>query len=198
MKHAFKPHDLSLSKPLLCQIKVKTHHFLCLISPLFIGVRDLELRRKQMTLDRNKLEEEACVLRFYKIVLSWDYIRILKESQVVSYFLSFFISFFLPPYFHVFWHWWVNYSFFFFKKKIILEQKDKNNRGDGSSQGLQKVKDTYKDVEEYLATFEPLLFEEVKAQIVQGKDDEEGIWLFWIAVKCLGSLTFYFCLFTLP
>ena len=43
--------------------------------------------------------------------------------------------------------------------------------------GLKQVKDTYKDVDDYLATFEPLLFEEVKAQIVQGKDEEEGMLL---------------------
>ncbi|XP_071931172.1 probable helicase MAGATAMA 3 isoform X1 [Coffea arabica] len=105
-----------------------------------------------MALDKNKLEEEACILRFYKIVLSWDYIRILKESQV----------------------------------------KDKNNRGDGSSQGLQKVKDTYKDIEEYLATFEPLLFEEVKAQIVQGKDDEEATeWMQGIIAECSEVNGFY-------
>ncbi|KAL0335170.1 UNVERIFIED_CONTAM: putative helicase MAGATAMA 3 [Sesamum radiatum] len=35
-----------------------------------------------MAVDKNKLEEEVCVLRFYKIVLSWDYLRILKESDV--------------------------------------------------------------------------------------------------------------------
>lgn len=40
---------------------------------------------------------------------------------------------------------------------------------------LKEVKDTYEDVDEYLDTFEPLLFEEVKAQIVQGKDEEEGV-----------------------
>ncbi|KAL2254379.1 UNVERIFIED_CONTAM: putative helicase MAGATAMA 3 [Sesamum indicum] len=34
-----------------------------------------------MAVDKNKLEEEVCVLRFYKIVLSWDYLRILKESD---------------------------------------------------------------------------------------------------------------------
>lgn len=43
---------------------------------------------------------------------------------------------------------------------------------------LRQVKDTYKDVDEYLATFEPLLFEEVKAQILEGKDDEESNFLF--------------------
>lgn len=35
------------------------------------------------------------------------------------------------------------------------------------------MKEKYKDVDDYIATFEPLLFEEVKAQILQGRDDEE-------------------------
>ncbi|XP_052203750.1 probable helicase MAGATAMA 3 isoform X2 [Diospyros lotus] len=81
-----------------------------------------------MAVDKSKLEEEASILRFYKIVLSWDYLRLLKQSD------------------------------------------NKSRRNDS---GLSEVKDTYKDVDDYLATFEPLLFEEVKAQIIQGKDDEE-------------------------
>ena len=35
-----------------------------------------------MAVDKSKLEEEASVLRFYKIVLGWDYLRLLKESDV--------------------------------------------------------------------------------------------------------------------
>lgn len=35
-----------------------------------------------MAVDKNKLEEEATILRFYKIVLSWDYLRLLKQSGV--------------------------------------------------------------------------------------------------------------------
>lgn len=126
-----------------------------------------------MAVDKNRLEEEACILRFYKIVLSWDYIRLLKESQVgpVIYMFS----------------WFLSSSIFLcvlaltndlFFKKIILKQKHKENGGEGSSQGLKEVKDRYKDVEDYIATFEPLLFEEVKAQIVQGKDEDEGAFTF--------------------
>lgn len=36
------------------------------------------------------------------------------------------------------------------------------------------MKDRYKDVDDYISTFEPLLFEEVKAQISQKKDDDYG------------------------
>ncbi|KAG8368732.1 hypothetical protein BUALT_Bualt15G0076600 [Buddleja alternifolia] len=88
-----------------------------------------------MAVDKNKLEEEACVLRFYKIVLGWDYFRIFRESD-----------------------------------KPNIDKKT----GDGAAVGLKEVKNTYKDVDEYLDTFEPLLFEEVKAQIVQGKTEEDG------------------------
>lgn len=87
-----------------------------------------------MAVDKNKLEQEACVLRFHKIVLSWDYDRILEEAE-------------------------------------------KRNRGrgkrDGSALELKEVKDTYKDVDDYLDTYEPLLFEEVKAHICQKDDSEE-------------------------
>jgi senataxin len=56
-------------------------------------------------------------------------------------------------------------------------QKNKGNVGDEASSGLGEVKDTYKDVDDYISTFEPLLFEEVKAQITQKRDEEEGIFL---------------------
>lgn len=94
--------------------------------------------------DKKSLEEEACILRFCKIVLGWDYVQLLKESK-----------------------------------------KNSRNIGDGSALGLRKVKDTYTDIDDYLATFEPLLFEEVKAQIVQGRDEEEvSEWKFAIVREC--------------
>lgn len=40
---------------------------------------------------------------------------------------------------------------------------------------MGKVKDTYKDVDDYISTYEPLLFEEVKAQIIQSKDENQCI-----------------------
>ncbi|KAD3067329.1 hypothetical protein E3N88_35209 [Mikania micrantha] len=97
-----------------------------------------------MAIDRNLIEEEGCLHRFYKIVLGWDYIRLLKESS-----------------------------------------KQSKNTANETDLGLKQVKDTYKDVDDYLATFEPLLFEEVKAQIIQGKDeDEETEWKMGIVVQC--------------
>lgn len=36
------------------------------------------------------------------------------------------------------------------------------------------MKNTFDSVEDYIGVFEPLIIEEVKAQIVQGKDEEEG------------------------
>lgn len=57
-------------------------------------------------------------------------------------------------------------------------QGNNKKKGDGTALSLKKVKDTYKDVDDYLSTFEPLLFEEVKAQIIQGKDEEEGNFIY--------------------
>ncbi|KAI5661475.1 hypothetical protein M9H77_20798 [Catharanthus roseus] len=102
-----------------------------------------------MAVDKNKLEEEACVHRFYKIVLSWDYLRLLKQST-------------------------------------------KNSKDTGDKSGLKAVKDTYKDVNDYLATFEPLLFEEVKAQIIQGKNEEEATeWVQGMTAECSEVNGFY-------
>ncbi|KAK1402324.1 putative helicase MAGATAMA 3 [Heracleum sosnowskyi] len=95
-----------------------------------------------MAVDKNKVEEEACTLRFYKIVLGWDYLRLLQESV----------------------------------------QKNNKKAGDW---GLKEVKHTYKDVDEYISTFEPLLFEEVKAQIVQEKEEKEDVeWKTGIILEC--------------
>lgn len=49
----------------------------------------------------------------------------------------------------------------------------RKNRKD-CKENLNVVKNTYKDVDDYFETFEPLLFEEVKAQILQNQDGEEG------------------------
>ncbi|KAJ0010945.1 hypothetical protein Pint_32913 [Pistacia integerrima] len=71
----------------------------------------------------------------------------------------------------------------------LLKESNKNNKNskkvDASALGLKEVKDTYKDVDDYLATFEPLLFEEVKAQIIQKKDDEEvRDWKLRLVMEC--------------
>ncbi|XP_073007942.1 probable helicase MAGATAMA 3 [Typha latifolia] len=64
--------------------------------------------------------------RFQRVVLSWDYLRLVAESKSKK-----------PP------------------------------------DGLRPAKNTYKDVGDYIGVFEPLLFEEVKAQIIQGRDEED-------------------------
>ncbi|KAJ8442391.1 hypothetical protein Cgig2_018647 [Carnegiea gigantea] len=62
--------------------------------------------------------------------------------------------------------------------------------------GLKEVKDTFTDVDDYLSTFEPLLFEEVKAQIVQAKDEDEGTSVMeqkvCVVKECSDSDGFYF------
>ncbi|GJT59549.1 hypothetical protein Tco_1003082 [Tanacetum coccineum] len=90
-----------------------------------------------MAIDRNLIEEESCLRRFYQIVLGWDYYHLCKELDKNS------------------------------DSKIQSQYEKKL--------GLKKVKDTYKNVDEYIATFEPLLFEEVKAQIVQSKEADDKV-----------------------
>ncbi|OMO79958.1 putative helicase MAGATAMA 3 [Corchorus capsularis] len=107
-----------------------------------------------MAMDKGKLQEEASLARFCKIILGWDYFRLLQSSN----------------------------------------KKSK----DAAASSLKEVKNSYKDVDEYLATFEPLLFEEVKAQIVQRKDEEEVTdWKLRLVIECneadgfhLAALTF--------
>ncbi|KFK23045.1 hypothetical protein AALP_AAs62140U000200 [Arabis alpina] len=56
--------------------------------------------------------------------------------------------------------------------KHLTKENESKNRKD-SKRKLNVVKNTYKDVDDYFETFEPLLFEEVKAQILQNQDSEE-------------------------
>lgn len=84
-----------------------------------------------MAIERSALASASSVSklsRFQRIILGWDYLRLLRESE----------------------------------KKYI-------------SEGLKHVKTTFDSVEDYIGVFEPLIFEEVKAQIVQGKDEEEAM-----------------------
>ncbi|BAT74038.1 hypothetical protein LR48_Vigan464s000400 [Vigna angularis] len=82
-----------------------------------------------MAVEKEKLQEESVIRRFYKIILSWDYRALLKESK---------------------------------------EQK----KGTAKST-LVKVKNRYTDVDDYIATYEPLIFEEAKSQIIKEKEEEE-------------------------
>ncbi|CAN1324791.1 Probable helicase MAGATAMA 3 [Linum perenne] len=69
----------------------------------------------------------------------------------------------------------------------LLKEADKKNKSDNGKTdiGLTAVKNTYKDVDDYLSTFEPLLFEEVKANITQNKDDGEVTdWEMRLVTEC--------------
>ncbi|KAG2371087.1 helicase MAGATAMA 3 [Vigna angularis] len=82
-----------------------------------------------MAVEKKKLQEESVIRRFYKIILSWDYLALLKE---------------------------------------YMKQKE------GTAEStLVKVKNRYTDVDDYIATYEPLIFEEAKSQIIKGKEEEE-------------------------
>ncbi|KAM5570096.1 putative helicase MAGATAMA 3 [Rosa sericea] len=81
-------------------------------------------------IDKPLPDEAACIARFYRIVLSWDFFRITQEA-------------------------------------------DKRNKEKGKideSLGFGQVKDSYTDVDDYISTYEPLIFEEIKAEIASNKD----------------------------
>lgn len=84
-----------------------------------------------MALDKEKLEEESAIHRFYKIILAWDYVTLDSENQ-------------------------------------------RRNNGKATTSKLVKVKNQYKDVQDYENTYEPLILEEAKSQIIRGKDEDEG------------------------
>ncbi|KAF3337672.1 putative helicase MAGATAMA 3-like protein [Carex littledalei] len=87
----------------------------------------------------------SSLARFHKVVLGWDYLRLLSDS--------------------------------------------KNRK---QPEGLKAVKNTYANLNEYIRVFEPLLFEEIKAQIVQGRDEEdETDWQKGGIVSCAESEGFH-------
>lgn len=113
-----------------------------------------------MAVDKSKLQEEASITRFCKVILGWDCFRLLKQSSV---YLLLSLRYYMLCDFSVrLTVFWCTFSLRFWKQNF----KD-------AASDLKEVKDTYNDVDEYLATFEPLLFEEVKAQILQLKNGEE-------------------------
>ncbi|KAJ0236644.1 helicase MAGATAMA 3 [Hirschfeldia incana] len=57
--------------------------------------------------------------------------------------------------------------------KQLINENERKNKKDTKAK-LSVVKNTYKDVDDYYETFEPLLFEEVKAQILRNQDAEEA------------------------
>jgi len=45
-----------------------------------------------MAVEKEKLQEESVIRRFYQIILSWDYFALLKESKAI-YFILYSFSF---------------------------------------------------------------------------------------------------------
>uniref|UniRef100_A0A7N0T4L7 AAA+ ATPase domain-containing protein n=1 Tax=Kalanchoe fedtschenkoi TaxID=63787 RepID=A0A7N0T4L7_KALFE len=102
-----------------------------------------------MAIGKNLDQDDSYIVRFCKVVLGWDYFRLVTDSKGI---------------------------------------------GDGKAFGLKKVKDTYEDVDDYISTYEPLLFEEVKAQIIQGQNKEDEVieWRQGAIKECEDNGEFYF------
>ncbi|XP_050374255.1 probable helicase MAGATAMA 3 [Argentina anserina] len=83
-------------------------------------------------IERLRSQEADCIARFHKIVLTWDFLRIVQETQ--------------------------------------RRNKEKGEEERWESLGITKVKDRYTDVDDYISTYEPLLFEEIKSEIASNKD----------------------------
>ncbi|KAK9932496.1 hypothetical protein M0R45_019731 [Rubus argutus] len=114
-----------------------------------------------MAVEKHKPRDEAsCLARFHRIILSWDFIRLVNEAKV--------------------------------------KQQNKDKGKIDESLGFRQVKNSYSDVDDYISTYEPLLFEEIKAEIVskqneigaakrscvnQCKEDEDGFHLATVQVK---------------
>jgi len=62
-----------------------------------------------------------------------------------------------------------------FRIWCFQKQKNSEEKGTAKPSTLVKVKNRYADVDDYIATYEPLIFEEAKSQIIKEKEEEEGI-----------------------
>lgn len=72
--------------------------------------------------------------------------------------------------------------------------RSKEHDKEGTAPSVKRVKYTYKDVDDYISTFESLLFEEIKAQIVQKSDSDEDAVIEWkhgVVTKCNESDGFH-------
>ncbi|KAJ3700412.1 hypothetical protein LUZ61_004117 [Rhynchospora tenuis] len=71
--------------------------------------------------------------------------------------------------------------------RLLTDAKERKH-----PKGLKNVKSTYANFNEYTRIYEPLLFEEVKAQIVQGRDEEdESDWQQGLIASCDESEGFH-------
>jgi hypothetical protein len=124
--------------------------------------------------------------RFQKIVLSWDYPRLLARSKVRS-----------VIYYGEFAHFikgvvgrgssrsllcgrrkFVGFPYPFdllLAASLNLEQINHKKQKGADQYKLHKVPDSFADLNEYLKVFESLLLEECRAQILRGDDD--GLYL---------------------
>jgi len=56
---------------------------------------------------------------------------------------------------------------------VFRNQNQRRKNGKATTSKLVKVKNQYKDVQDYENTYEPLILEEAKSQIIRGGKDED-------------------------
>ena len=89
------------------------------------------------------------------------------------------------------------------KLNVNQKRKEEKEKGETTDEDLRfrKVKDSYTDVEDYISTYEPLLFEEVKSLISKDKDQCNAISFFFYVLIFANFrhdfvlVCFVFCLF---
>ncbi|KAL5074592.1 hypothetical protein RYX36_013576 [Vicia faba] len=79
---------------------------------------------------------------------------------------------------------------------VTVRAEKQNGKTKESAPKLGNVKDKYKDVNDYISTYEPLIFEEAKSQIKRGLEENENEkgaeWKFGAVNSCSESDDFHF------
>lgn len=76
-----------------------------------------------------------------------------------------------------------------------MKQQNKEKGKIDESLGFRQVKNSYSDVDDYISTYEPLLFEEIKAEIVSKQNESMLVFSFllWISATQFKVLMVFCC-----
>ena len=68
---------------------------------------------------------------------------------------------------------------------LKVKQQNKENGKIDESLGFRQVKNSYNDVDDYISTYEPLLFEEIKAEIVSQQNESMLVFSFLLSIPVM-------------